>query len=40
MGVVREWQARHWAAALGGAALAAVLVGVPTGIIGRRSITG
>ena len=25
--------ARHWAAALGGAALAAVLVGVPTGII-------
>ncbi len=33
MGVVRGWQARHWAAALGGAALAAVLVGVPTGII-------
>ena len=33
MGVLRGWQARHWAAALGGAALAAALVGVPTGII-------
>ena len=33
MGVLRGWQARHWATALGGAALAAVLVGVPTGIL-------
>jgi len=33
VGVLRGWQARHWAAALGGAGLAAVLVGVPTGII-------
>ena len=33
MGVLRSWQTRQWAAAMGAAALAAVLIGVPTGII-------
>jgi hypothetical protein len=33
VGVLRVWPARQWAVAVGAAALAAVLIGVPTGII-------